>query len=211
MTMRIPAQAINALKALKEYSDLTVKIILSPVLRPSLIGDIDIAKTRIYNNRQWVKSIIALAQSEDSNIHAIDNHWLANKLTQSARAAKRHSPTQIPTSQILRPHNSVRIEAMIKVSDTVQVEHSSISIIHPDAINALAGFCLLNFEPIQGFQPLLDADGAQVISCSLSAADFVKFVASSAQMISESGVTEFLYNAQKLGDQLASFDINFPY
>ncbi|QTP13374.1 hypothetical protein [Serratia symbiotica] len=210
MIFKLPISAENALDALKSHNDLTVKLILSPEERMSSEQSIHLANSRIESNRQWVSSISSIAAKEDLNITAIDKNWLANKLIQTARSASRYTSENIPSGHILKPHDRVRIEAMEKVSDTAQREHSSLVITHPDAINGLAQFCLLNHDHRFGFQPLLDAENAAYLSCSLAPQDFFGFAINSAQLLSEAGMTEFLYNAQKVGNQLACFDINFP-
>jgi hypothetical protein len=211
MNFKLPVSAEIALDALKNHNDLTVQLILSPETRSTSEQNLLLANSGIDNNRQWVRSISSIAAREDLNINAIDRTWLMNKLIQTARSASKYSFDKIPSMHILKPHDRVRIEAMEKVSETAQREYSSLMITHPNAINALAQFCLLNHDQQFGFQPLMDAENEAYLSCSLVPQDFLGFAINSAQMLSEAGMTEFLYNAQKIGDQLACFDINFPH
>jgi len=207
----LPESATQTLEALKLRSELAFEVIFTPLgERLNILGKLGAINQQILKNRQWAECIQALAHSEDAEITALNAEWLKGKLAERITTLKNHASDSVPRGFVLKPHDYVRIEAMQLNSSYSQCEFSSLTIDLPDEIHTLSEFCLLNYESESGFNQVSDSEGVEFVFCTVSASDFIVFVKNSPVMWGNKKMQQFIVSAEKIGDQLACFDINFP-
>lgn len=207
----LPEPATKTLEALKLRSQLAFEVIFMPVAeRFNILEKLGTVNQQIMKHRQWAECIQALAHSENAEITALNAEWLKGKLVEQITTLKKHASESVPRGFLLKPHDYVRVEAMQLNSSYSQCEYSSLTIETPDAIHALSEFCLLNYESECGFNQVSDSEGVEFVFCTISASDFIAFVRNSPVMWGCKKMHHFIVSAEKIGDQLACFDINFP-